>query len=78
MNEVKETNRSPWANRIAAMAAGLGLGMAIFILPIWWNRIKKLDKFNDDFAAFYTAAKLDFASLYDLDKTACSSAAVCV
>src|SRR5258708_34594125 len=68
MDELKEKRQSPWTLRMAATAAGSGLSMAVMMLPIWWNRIKTLDKFNDDFAAFYTAAQLDFASLYDLDK----------
>jgi hypothetical protein len=54
-------------NRIVAVAVGLLLGMTVFLVP-------ELSRLSDaanpfaDFAAFYTAAKSDWRSLYDLDR----------
>lgn len=54
-------------NRIVAVAVGLLLGMTVFIVPELHSLSDAANPFAD-FAAFYTAAKSDWASLYDLDR----------
>ena len=50
---------------IVAVAVGLMLGMTIFVVPEHHSLGDTANPFSD-FAAFYTAAKTDWASLYDL------------
>ncbi|HEY1232019.1 MAG TPA: glycosyltransferase family 87 protein [Candidatus Binatia bacterium] len=54
-------------NRIVAVAVGLLLGMTIFVVPELLSLGDAANPFAD-FAAFYTAAKSDWTSLYDLDR----------
>jgi hypothetical protein len=54
-------------NRIVAVAVGLLLGMTIFLIPELHSLGDTANPFSD-FAAFYTAAKTDWTSLYDLDR----------
>jgi hypothetical protein len=54
-------------NRILAVAVGLLLGMTVFVVPELLSLGDAANPFAD-FAAFYTAAKSDWSSLYDLDR----------
>jgi len=54
-------------NRILAVAIGLLLGMTVFVVPELLSLGDAANPFAD-FAAFYTAAKSDWSSLYDLDR----------
>ena len=54
-------------NRILAVAVGLLLGMTIFLVPELRGLSNAANPFSD-FAAFYTAAKSDWTSLYDLNR----------
>jgi len=54
-------------NRIVAVAVGLLLGMTVFVVPELLSLGDAANPFAD-FAAFYTAAKSDWTSLYDLDR----------
>jgi len=54
-------------NRIVAVAVGLFLGMTVFVVPGLLSLGDAANPFAD-FAAFYTAAKSDWTSLYDLDR----------
>jgi hypothetical protein len=54
-------------NRIVAVAVGVLLGMTIFLIPELRGLSEAGNPFAD-FAAFYTAAKIDWSSLYDLDR----------
>src|ERR1043166_8229939 len=54
-------------NRIVAVAVGLLLGMTVFLVPELGSLSDAANPFSY-FAAFYTAAKSDWSSLYDLDR----------
>jgi hypothetical protein len=54
-------------NRIVAVAVGLLLGMIVFVVPELHSLSDAANPFAD-FAAFYTAAKSDWTSLYDLNR----------
>src|SRR5262249_15035223 len=54
-------------NRIVAVAVGLMLVMTVFVVPGLHSLSDAANPFAD-FAAFYTAAKSDWTSLYDLDR----------
>src|ERR1051325_3999593 len=54
-------------NRIVAVAVGLLLGMTVFLVPELGSLSDAANPFAD-FAAFYTAAKIQWTSLYDLNR----------
>src|SRR5690242_15694778 len=54
-------------NRIVAVAIGLLLGMTIFFIPELRTLGDTANPFSD-FASFYTAANIDWGSLYDLNR----------
>lgn len=54
-------------NRIVAVGVGLTLAMTIFAFPSLRSLADANNPFSD-FAAFYTAAKMDWDALYDLNR----------